>query len=158
MGPSEGAGRGNQVNTHVCTSMCVHMQNACMCMCEYVCVCICVYACVYTSMFVCMCTRECQRVHLCAACVWNKCRAARRGASESRAGTWQVADRHVTTEGRLTLNSAWAARELPEGAGLELRKPGPGAPCCGSVRLAFGGWVPPLPGGLSLSSCRGEGS
>lgn len=66
---------------------------------------------------------------------------------ESRAGTWQVSDRRVTTEGRPALNSAWAARELLEGAGCEPQKPGAGLPCWGSLPPALGSQAPPLSGG-----------
>lgn len=80
-----------------------------------------VYAYVYVS--VCVCSQARTRVQ---ACVWADCCAARHGASESRVGTWQVSDRHVTTEGRPTLNSAWAAQELLEGAGLSCGSQGQG--------------------------------
>lgn len=71
----------------------------------------------------CVCSQARTRVQ---ACVWADCCAARRSASESRVGTWQVSDRHVTTEGRPTLNSAWAAQELLEGAGLSCGSQGQG--------------------------------
>lgn len=61
--------------------------------------------------------------------------------------TWQVSDGHVTTEGRPTLNSAWAARGLLEGTGFELQRLGAGTPCAGTFLPAFRGQVPPLSGG-----------
>ena len=132
-------------DVHVCMNVYADVYQCvdiCMCECVYVCVCVHMYVCVHvpTGTHSCTC--------MCAGQVLQD------AVLESRASTWQVSDRRVTTEGRPTLNSAWAARELLEGAGCELQKPGAGLPCWGSLPPALGGQAPPPLGALSLSSCR----
>lgn len=102
-----------------------------------------------------VCVSACSYVHVCARVPTGTHSCTRLCAGqvlqdavlESRVGTWQVSDRRVTTEGRPTLNSAWAARELLEGAGCELQQPGAGPSCWGSLPPALGGQAPPLSGG-----------
>lgn len=126
--------------------------------------CACVYECVLQmyALDTYVCVSACSCVHVCAhvptgthsrtcMCAGQVLQDAVLG---SRVGTWQVSDRRVTTEGRPTLNSAWAARELLEGAGCELRQPGAGPPCWGSLRQPWGARRCPSLGALSLSSCR----
>lgn len=114
----------------MCVSVCRHMYvSVCMSVCVHMYVC--VHVPIGTHSCTCMCAGQ----------------VLQDAVLESRASTWQVSDRRVTTEGRPTLNSAWAARELLEGAGCELQKPGAGLLCWGSLPPALGSQAPPLSGG-----------